>query len=126
MIVKLLTEQHLEFLSLKGGCRGSSESSLVKMPHCWKCHATAHILFRLDKIHNINMYMYKLKDKNEIWNLKLISSDHVNLKPLYSATEMRRSEEVLFWLMRGREDPNTTIGGQFKWNFAGVHIMAQH
>ena len=27
MIVKLLTERHLEFLSLKGGCTGSSESS---------------------------------------------------------------------------------------------------
>ena len=26
MIVKLLTEHHLEFLSLKGGCTGSSES----------------------------------------------------------------------------------------------------
>ena len=33
MSVKLLTEHHLEFLSLKGGCTGSSESSLVKMPH---------------------------------------------------------------------------------------------
>ena len=31
MIVKLLTEHHLEFLSLKGGCRGSPESALVKM-----------------------------------------------------------------------------------------------
>ena len=31
MIVKLLTEHHLEFLSLKGCCRGSSESTLVKM-----------------------------------------------------------------------------------------------
>ena len=30
MIVKLLTEHHLEFLSLKGGCRGLSESTLVK------------------------------------------------------------------------------------------------
>ena len=30
MIVKLLTEHHLEFLSFKGGCRGSSESTLVK------------------------------------------------------------------------------------------------
>ena len=28
MIIKLLTEPHLEFLSLKGGCRGSSESTL--------------------------------------------------------------------------------------------------
>ena len=31
MIVKLLTEQHKEFLSLKGGCTGSSESILSKM-----------------------------------------------------------------------------------------------
>ena len=30
MIVKLLTEHHLEFLSLKVGCRGSSEATLVK------------------------------------------------------------------------------------------------
>ena len=30
MIVKLLTEHHLEFLNLKGGCRGSSESTLSK------------------------------------------------------------------------------------------------
>ena len=41
MIVELLTEHHLEFLSLKGGCRGSSESVLVKMSNCWKSHATA-------------------------------------------------------------------------------------
>ena len=44
MIVKLLTEHHLEFLSMKGGCRGSSESTHVKMPHCWKSHALAQIL----------------------------------------------------------------------------------
>ena len=44
MIIKLWTEQHLEFLSLKGGCRGSSESTLVKMPHCWKSHALALFL----------------------------------------------------------------------------------
>ena len=43
MIVKLLTETHLEFLSLKGGCRGLSESTLVKMPHCWKSHALAQL-----------------------------------------------------------------------------------
>ena len=43
MIVKLLTEHHLEFLSLKGGCRGSSESTLVKMSNCWKSHAVAQI-----------------------------------------------------------------------------------
>ena len=45
MIVKLLTEHYLEFLSLKGGCRGLSESTFVKMPHCWKSCVTAHLLF---------------------------------------------------------------------------------
>ena len=44
MIVKLLTEHHLEFLSLKGGCTGSSESKLVKTPYCWKSHALAHLI----------------------------------------------------------------------------------
>ena len=44
MIVKLLTEHHLEFLSLKEGCTVSSESTLVKMPHCWKSHAAAQLL----------------------------------------------------------------------------------
>ena len=42
MIVKLLAKHHLEFLSLKGGCRGSSESTLVKMSNCSKSHALAH------------------------------------------------------------------------------------
>ena len=42
MSVKLLTEHHLEFLNFKGGCTGSSESTLVKMPHCWKSHVAAH------------------------------------------------------------------------------------
>ena len=45
MTVTLLAEQYLEFLSLKGGCIGSSESTLVKMPHCWKSHVTAQICF---------------------------------------------------------------------------------
>ena len=39
MTVKLLNEHHLEFLSLKGGCTGSSESIHVKVPHCWKPHS---------------------------------------------------------------------------------------
>ena len=41
---KLLTEHHLEFISLKGGCTGSSESTFVKMPHCWKSHVMAQFL----------------------------------------------------------------------------------
>ena len=47
MSVKLLTEHHLEFLRLKGGCRGLSKSTLVKMSNCLKSHAAAHILLLL-------------------------------------------------------------------------------
>ena len=49
MSVELLTEHHLGFLSLTGGCRGSSESTHVKMPNCWKSHATAHIIKLVNK-----------------------------------------------------------------------------
>ena len=50
MSVKLRTEHHLEFLSLKGGCTGSSESTLMKMPHCWKSHVTARSnIFRVEE-----------------------------------------------------------------------------
>ena len=44
MIVKLLTEHHLEILSLKDGCRVSSESTLVKKSNSWKSHAAAYDL----------------------------------------------------------------------------------
>ena len=47
MIVKLLTKHHLEFLSIKGGCRGLSGSTLVKMSNCWKSHLVAQLLFMI-------------------------------------------------------------------------------
>ena len=43
MSVKLLNEHHFELLSLKGGCRGSSDITLVKMSDCWKSHAAAQL-----------------------------------------------------------------------------------
>ena len=43
MIVKLLTEHYLEFVSLKGGCRGSSDSTRFKMSNCWKSHVIANM-----------------------------------------------------------------------------------
>ena len=50
MSVKLLTDHHLEFLGLKGGCPGLSESTLVKMPHCWKSHVTAHYMCNVSSV----------------------------------------------------------------------------
>ena len=62
MIVKLLTEHHLVCLSLEGGCSGSSESTLVKMPHCWKSHISAQL------IKNPSMdalYMFNITSHND-------------------------------------------------------------
>ena len=55
--VKLLTEHRLQFLSLKGGCTGSSESTLVKMPHCWKSHVAAHMYIAdIPKVHHTSLW----------------------------------------------------------------------
>ena len=59
MIVKLLTEQHLEFLRLKGGCTGSS--TFVKMLLCWKSHAMAQFCccdYNLIPVDPTLLYMY--------------------------------------------------------------------
>ena len=46
--VGLLTGRRLGFLCLGGGggggCAGSAGSARVRRPHCWKSHATAHLL----------------------------------------------------------------------------------
>ena len=64
MTVKLLTEPYFRFLSLKGGCTGSSESTLVKMPHCWISHVlTAHFLFSDGQRFNVqDGHRFKVQD----------------------------------------------------------------
>ena len=61
MIVKLLTEHHLEFLSLKGGCTGLSESTLVKRPYSWKSYVATHtrIYFELASISKIRSLNFR-------------------------------------------------------------------
>ena len=61
MSVKLLTEHHFEFLSLKKGCTGSSESTLVKMSHCWKSRDTAQLSY-LSSLEENNKIKYFLND----------------------------------------------------------------
>ena len=78
MSVKLLTEQYLEFLSLKGGCRGSSESTLVKMPHCWKSHVTAHFWKRC---------FLKTSVSNGIIYTKYTQNPHIIEPPFNIATQ---------------------------------------
>ena len=60
MIVKLLTEHHLAFLSLIGCCRGSFESTHVNVAHCWKSHALTHFkLSECDDVSIINIIQVK-------------------------------------------------------------------
>ena len=66
MSVKLLTEHHLGCLSLNGGCTGSSESTLVKISHCWKLHDTAHMYVRNGPL---------LHDSRYIIGYKIICND---------------------------------------------------
>ena len=61
MIVRLLSGQDLEFLSLKGGCIGLSKSTLVKMPHCWKPHVKAHI------------HSAVVPNAEEVWSYRLVA-----------------------------------------------------
>ena len=63
MIVKLLTEHYLEFLSLKGGCIGTPESTHVTMPHCWISHVPAHIC-----IETTYWWPYIFTDQNTLNN----------------------------------------------------------
>ena len=76
MVVQLLTEHHLEFLSLKGGYRGSSESSHVEMPHCWKTHALAHLSlnFSIFCRHILIVLRFDFHRFKMLENLNLIST----------------------------------------------------
>ena len=85
MIVKLLTEHHLEFLSLKGDCRGSSESTHVKMQHCWNSHALAlNLMVKLLKLNvRINMvassgsFCCSCHEENPLLHMPISEIEHV-------------------------------------------------
>ena len=59
MTVKLLAEHHLEFLSIRGGFTGLSESIIVKMRHCWELHVGALIvIYHLAVVYTlVNVYV---------------------------------------------------------------------
>ena len=55
MNIKLLTEHHLELLRLKGGGTGWFESTLDKLPHCWKSCVAAQILIKSESLSRNNI-----------------------------------------------------------------------
>ena len=90
MILRLLTEHHLKILSLKGDFTGSSESTLVKMPHCWKSHVAAHLLMNAHHLLHVwwctgknntfhtLLYVDHCKNKNAPYSLHRLGSDMIN------------------------------------------------
>ena len=80
MNMKLLTENHLEFLSFNGGCTGTTKSTFIKMQHCWKSHVLAHrsltlcilglIFFYIihHTLHNHKVYLEAPRDKTTVYS----------------------------------------------------------
>ena len=58
MNIKLLNEHNLEFLSLKEGYTGSSESIHVKMSHCWK--HMSRLICRSIRSHKDELRIFKI------------------------------------------------------------------
>ena len=73
MTLRLLTEHHLVFLSLKRGCIGLSASTLVKKPHCWKLYVAAHMVLYHSKILDSVIKGHKQQGHNflEVLNLRV-------------------------------------------------------
>ena len=68
LTVKQLTNHHLKFLSLAGGCTGSPELIFVKMPHCWKSHVAAQMQKQMSlprKNRNDRPQTYQLSNEEE-------------------------------------------------------------
>ena len=111
MIVKLLTEHHLEFLSLKRGYRGSSESTLVKMSNCWKSHALAHMIKFKIKISYMNMY-YSSSPATHHEHMTLVDFiayfEHLLDKKSFILTGLHREKTWLQWFTnnKGADHPS--------------------
>ena len=95
MSVKLLTEHHFEFLSLKGGCTGSSESTLVKMSHCWKSHVAAHLIFHVKHMLVHIKYQATVVSKNMKKGVTNTSHICCTVKPVLSR-HSKRTQKIVF------------------------------
>ena len=132
MIVKLLTEYHLECLSLKGGCRGLSESTHVKMPHCWKSHALAQFSYFFQilitnslsclKV-NLKMVLVKFEGKPILYitSIDLLSEEQMALIISYRQNSLK--VVVLSYFAMQIEVENTTLKISLKI-FLSIHTIS--
>ena len=66
---------------LKSGCTGSSESTHVKMPHCWKSHVTAHILFFFTAPRHQGKVAAKIQQLMNTLKVKINKTNSTDLYP---------------------------------------------
>ena len=96
MIVKLLTEHHFEFLSLKAGCKGSSEYTHVKISNCWKSHAVAHLIVIFHTLmNNITTYWSDFND-DKVSQLKKITCTKITMDDVYQNKLQQLSRSHFF------------------------------
>ena len=101
MSVKLLTDHHLEFLSLKGGYKSSSVSIHVIMPHCWKSHVVANIVAFTRCYHEVSP---QNENKNRIHLSYCNFGTYIVFSNSEGSNHMRGSRkfcQAFFLLMRG-------------------------
>ena len=80
MSFKLLTEKRLEFVSLKGGCTGLSESTLVKM-HCVVAQFMIYWL-RADAYDTLGTFISQSKGKIQTSTTNLVF--HACIAPFHA------------------------------------------
>ena len=118
MRVKPLTEHHLEFLSLKEGCTGSSETTctLVKMPHCWKSHVAAHML-TIEMLH-----VNRIKQERRVVH-KIFSRARVNRISIRLLAHRIRISEILPWVRKSILSYPCYLTQAFMWGLNTLVVL---
>ena len=94
MSVKLLTEHRLEFVSLKGGCTGSSESTLVRMPHCVAAQFMIYRL-RVDAYDTLGTFISQRKGKIQTSTTYLVFHTRVHCNCVFFFMQTHEKETQL-------------------------------
>ena len=87
--------------SLKGGCIDSFESTLFKIPHCWKTHVTAHMsLFGASRLQHCERGSYM--SNHVLLNLLNELGKRDKMRGLPSVSSLFRNEFKKFNNTRAR------------------------
>ena len=81
----------------KGGCRCSSESTHVKIPHCWKYHALAHKAYLCSHVQVFNQMKLQMKTPvklaKPVWGISLSKV----LRSISCYTNNGSFDNILWW-----------------------------